>query len=181
MVANHACYQRGFTYIAVLLLIALQTAVVVAVGAVWHTAQKREKERELLFVGDQFRTAIRSYALSGPGVAGQLPRSLDDLLRDPRFPGVKRHLRKIFVDPMTRRAEWGLVRTPDGSGIAGVYSLSEEAPLKTAGFGPAYMEFEGAASYSKWKFSYNPVNQVPASRSKAGETASDVDRIQQHR
>jgi type II secretory pathway pseudopilin PulG len=177
MVANDARCQRGFTYIAVLLLIALQTAVVVAVGTVWHTAQKREKERELLFVGDQFRTAIRSYALSGPGVAGQLPRSLDDLLRDPRFPGVKRHLRKIFVDPMTRSAEWGLVRTPDGNGIIGVYSLSEEAPLKTANFGPGYIEFEGAVSYSKWKFVYSPVNQAPASGPKAGETASGADRI----
>jgi type II secretory pathway pseudopilin PulG len=173
MIANHACRQRGFTYITVLLLIALQTAVVAAASTVWHTAQKRENERELLFVGDQFRTAIRSYASSGPGIAGQLPRSLDDLLQDPRLPGVKRHLRKIFVDPMTRRAEWGLVRTPDGGGIIGVYSLSEAAPLKTANFGPAYREFDGAASYSEWKFVYSPVNLAPASRSNPGESGAD--------
>jgi len=159
--------QRGFTYIAVLLLIALHGAVIAAAGTVWHIAQKREKERELLFAGDQFRRAIRSYAASGPGVAGQLPRSLDDLMRDPRLPGTKRHLRKIFVDPMTGKMEWGLVRTPDGSGIAGVYSLSEETPLKSANFAPDDKDFEGAATYADWKFLYRPIGAAPPPRPRA--------------
>ena len=148
--------QRGLTYIALLLAIALQGAVLAAAGSVWHTAQKRERERELLFIGDQFRSAIRAYAQGGPGLAGQLPRSLDDLLLDPRFPGARRHLRKVFVDPMTWKAEWGLVKTPDGNAIVGVYSLSEEAPLKKTDFRPADRTFEGAARYSDWKFVYKP-------------------------
>lgn len=148
--------QRGFTYIALVLAIALHGAVMAAVGSVWHTAQKRERERELLFIGDQFRSAIRAYAQSGPGTRGQLPRTLDDLLLDPRFPGTRRHLRKIFVDPMTWKAEWGLVTTPDGRAILGVYSLSEEAPLKTGQFQPADRAFEGAERYSDWKFVYKP-------------------------
>jgi type II secretory pathway pseudopilin PulG len=148
--------QRGFTYIALVLAIALHGAVMAAVGSVWHTAQKRERERELLFIGDQFRSAIRAYAQSGPGTRGQLPRTLDDLLLDPRFPGTRRHLRKIFVDPMTWKAEWGLVTTPDGRAILGVYSLSEEAPLKTGRFLPADRAFEGAEKYSDWKFVYKP-------------------------
>lgn len=168
MVADCASGQRGLTYIAVLLLIALHGTVLAAAGMVWHTVQKREKERELLFVGDQFRRAIRSYAQTGPGVAGQLPRSLDDLIRDPRLPGIKRHLRKVFVDPMTGKMEWGLVKTPDGNGIVGVYSRSEEAPLKTANFQPDDKEFEGAAKYSDWKFQYNPINRPSASQPQPG-------------
>ena len=148
--------QRGLTYIAVLLAIALHGAVMAAAGAVWHTAQKRERERELLFIGDQFRSAIRAYAQSGPGTRGQLPRTLDDLLLDPRLPGNKRHLRKIFVDPITWKAEWGLVKTPDGTAILGVYSLSDETPLKKANFAPADKAFEDAARYSDWKFVYKP-------------------------
>lgn len=154
--AQRAQHQRGFTYIALLLAIALHGAVLAAAGSVWHTAQKRERERELLFIGEQFRSAIRAYAQSGPGTRGQLPKTLDDLLLDPRFPGIKRHLRKIFVDPVTWKAEWGLVKTPDGNAITGVYSLSEEAPLKTKNFLPADRAFEGAAKYADWKFVYAP-------------------------
>ena len=154
--ARRARRQHGFTYIALLLAMALHGAVLAAAGSVWHTAQKRERERELLFIGDQFRSAIRSYAQGGPGLAGQLPATLDDLLLDPRFPGARRHLRKVFVDPMTWSTEWGLVKTPDGRAILGVYSLSEEAPLKKTGFGPADRAFEKAASYADWKFVYKP-------------------------
>ena len=154
--AHHVRRQGGFTYIALLLAIALHGAVLAAAGSVWHTAQKRESERELLFIGDQFRRAIRAYAQSGPGIKGQLPKTLDELLLDPRFPGTKRHLRKIFVDPVTWKAEWGLVKTPDGNAIIGVYSLSEEAPLKTTNFQLDDQAFEGAAKYSEWKFVYKP-------------------------
>jgi type II secretory pathway pseudopilin PulG len=153
---QRAGQQRGFTYIALLLAVAVHGAVVAAAASVWHTAQKRERERELLFIGEQFRGAIRAYAQTGPGTAGQLPATLEDLLLDPRFPANKRHLRKVFVDPMTWKAEWGLVRTPDGKGILGVYSLSQEQPLKTANFRPADRAWEGASSYSEWKFVYKP-------------------------
>lgn len=156
MPAHRVRRQGGLTYIVLLLAIALHGAVLAAAGSVWHTAQKRERERELLFIGDQFRRAIRTYAESGPGIKGQLPKTLDDLLLDPRFPGTRRHLRKIFIDPVTWKAEWGLVKTPDGNAILGVYSLSEEAPLKTTNFQLSDQAFEGATKYAEWKFVYKP-------------------------
>jgi type II secretory pathway pseudopilin PulG len=157
--ATRASRQSGFTYIAVLLAVALHGAVLAAVGVVWSNAQKRERETQLLFVGHEFRKAIRSYA-AGAGGAGTYPESLEDLLRDPRTPALKRHLRKIYVDPMTGKAEWGLVRSPDGKGILGVYSLSEDAPLKTGNFAEADKEFEGKTRYAEWKFGIRPV-QTP--------------------
>ena len=177
MLAAYASRQRGLTYIAVLFLVALHGAMLGAVGIFWHKAQQREKERELLFVGDQFRRAIRAYAQSGPGVAGQLPKSLDDLIRDPRLPVIKRHLRKVFVDPMTGTTEWGLVKTPDGAGIAGVYSRSEDAPFKTANFQPDDKEFEGATKYSEWKFLYRAINLPPAAQPKAGDAGKSAGSI----
>lgn len=150
--------EGGFTYIAILLAVALHGAVLAAVGIVWSNAQKRERETQLLFVGHEFRKAIRSYA-AGAGGAGGLPESLEDLLRDPRTPALKRHLRKIYVDPMTGKAEWGLVRSAEGKGILGVYSLSQETPFKIGNFAEEDKDFENKASYQEWKFAIRPVQQ----------------------
>jgi hypothetical protein len=49
----------------------------------------------------------------------------------------------------------GLVKGPDG-GIAGVHSLSEAPPLKSAGFAVRDKEFEEKTKYSDWKFIYSP-------------------------
>ena len=79
-----------------------------AAGLVWKTEIKREKEAQLLFVGEQYRQAIGSYYESTPSAVRQFPLSLADLLKDARFPAIKRHLRQMYSDPMTGREEWGL-------------------------------------------------------------------------
>ena len=142
---------RGFTYIGVLMLVALMGIGLAAAGQVWHTLQKREKERELLFIGQQFRLALNRYARHTPGQARRAPLRLDELLQDPRYPGVQRYLRKIYLDPMTAGAEWGLITGPDGE-IYGVHSLSHDEPLKKSNFGLADRQFEGARKYSDWVF-----------------------------
>lgn len=129
------------------------------VGEVWHTAAMREREAELLYAGNQYRRAIERYYLSGPR---QYPRSLSDLLKDPRKPGTERYLRQLYPEPITGKSEWGIVKASDG-GIMGVYSVSSDKPLKTAGFHIRNRAFEGAASYSDWKFVYMPPSaQKPA-------------------
>jgi type II secretory pathway pseudopilin PulG len=140
----------GFTYLGLLFFVAIMGFALASVALVWHTESKREKESELLFVGDEFRRAIQSYRTSSPG-APQLPASLDELVRDQRFPGVKRHLRRVYRDPLTGKTEWGLVKQPDDR-IIGVYSLSEEPPKKTYGFPTEYAQFAKAVSYQDWKF-----------------------------
>ena len=153
----------GFTYIGLLLLVAMMGVALTVVAEDWQTVQKRDKEEELLFVGNQFRRAIAMYAASG----SSYPRSLDDLLKDPRFPGARRFLRKIFRDPITGRTEWGLLK-PDGNGIVGVYSLSDAEPMKQSGFNLVDRGFEGKKKYSEWVFS-PVVGQAPsAGPSRAG-------------
>ena len=151
MVAGAFQRERGFTYIGVLVLVALVGIGLAAAGQVWHTAAKREKERELLFIGQEFRTALNRYAKHTPGKEKRAPMSLEELLRDPRHPGIQRYLRKIYVDPMTGSTEWGLVKGPAGE-IHGVHSLSTDAPLKKANFALADRRFEGATKYSDWVF-----------------------------
>lgn len=144
---------RGFTYLGVLALVAVTGIAAAALGTLWHTAQQRERERELLDAGAEIQRAIRSYVTSRGVGKPQYPRSLDDLVLDRRHPVVVRHLRRIHVDPMTGTAEWGLITAPDG-GIMGVHSRSERAPLKQANFDPAQVDFGVAARYADWRFEF---------------------------
>jgi hypothetical protein len=137
-------------------VVALSGVALAAVGQVWRTEAQREKEKELMFVGEQFMQAIGSYYENSPGMPKRYPDSLEKLLLDDRFPTVKRHLRKIFFDPMTGSTEWGFVRRPGTRGITGVYSLSKKAPLKRANFPERYADFAEAKDYRAWKFIYLP-------------------------
>lgn len=147
--------EKGFTYLWVILLVAITGSALAGAAQLWRTETRREKEKELMFVGEQFRLAIGSYYESSPGIPKRYPDSLEKLLSDDRFPTVKRHLRKVFIDPMTGVAEWGLIRQP-GPGITGIYSLSARAPLKRANFHERYVTFKEAESYRDWKFAYSP-------------------------
>ncbi|MFZ2540276.1 MAG: type II secretion system protein [Gallionella sp.] len=143
--------EVGAAYVLVLLAVMVMGIGLVAVSEVWHTTLKREKEQELLFIGNQYRQAIGQYYAQTSGQAQRYPVQLEDLLKDPRFPGTKRYLRKIFPDPMTREGKWGLVRGPSG-GIVGVHSLSDEQPIKKTNFRLADKYFEGMTRYSNWVF-----------------------------
>lgn len=142
---------RGFTYIGVLVLVALMTVALAAAGEMWQTAARRDKEQELLFVGDQFRRAIGQFYAHSPGRARRYPLTLEELLKDPRYPVTRRYLRKVYADPMTGKANWGLIKGPGGE-ILGVHSVSEEKPLKKAHFRLADKAFEGKSKYTEWVF-----------------------------
>lgn len=147
--------QRGFTYISVLIAISLIGIGLALAGETWRITVKREKEIELLAIGNQFRQAIASYYYASPGGAKQYPSSLVDLLKDPRYPGTRRHLRRIWDDPMSGKPEWGLVAGP-GNTIMGVYSLSGKTPLKQGGFSIKDAGFENSGSYQQWRFVFSP-------------------------
>lgn len=142
--------QRGFTYLGVLFLVALMGAALAGAGQLWGTASQRARERELLWVGSQYAQALRSYYRSSVGTA-QYPERLEDLLEDKRVPTVRRHLRRLYPDPITGSLDWGLVRSFDGR-ITGVYSRSEREPLRTGNFPPQWSDFAGTTSYSSWRF-----------------------------
>lgn len=126
--------QAGFTYIGLLIAVVIFGMGSVGAARLLASTERAEREAELLFVGHQFRQAIQSYVQAGTK-AGQYPATLDDLLLDRRYPTPRRHLRRLFVDPITGKADWGLVNAPEG-GIMGVHSLSEREPLKRANFEP---------------------------------------------
>ena len=147
--------QSGFTYLTVLLVVAFMGIGLAKAGQVYRTTVLRDREAELLWIGRQYRLAIEGYYKNRDM---RYPRTLEDLLKDPREPSVRRYLRKRYPDPITGSDEWGLVKAPDG-GIMGVYSRSAEQPVKVAGFMLAD-RFEGAATYADWKFVYTPGDPV---------------------
>lgn len=143
--------QAGFTYIGVLVLVAVMGTALAAAGQVWHTVQRQEKERELLFVGHQFRLALARYARNTPRNAQAAPLRLEELLRDPRFPDSRRYLRRIYLDPITGTSEWGLITAANGE-IYGVHSRSSAQPLKQSNFARSDRQFDGMKKYSDWVF-----------------------------
>jgi hypothetical protein len=147
--------SAGFTYLWVLLLVAFMGVGLTVAVEIDATAAQRDRELELLAIGRQFQTALRSYYES-PMAAGtkEYPAALVDLLQDSRTPGIRRHLRKVFVDPMTGAAEWGLVRI--GGRIVGMHSLSSKMPIKQDGFSPEHIMLRGKQKYSEWLFVYPP-------------------------
>lgn len=147
--------QNGFTYLALLFAVAMAGIALAATGTMWSMQRQREREKELLFIGNQFRQAIRLYYERSPGTVKRYPLSLNELLLDNRYLGVERRLRQIYVDPLTNEAAWGLVHAPEG-GIMGVHSLSNQRPIKTAGFADRDAAFAGKEKYADWQFVYRP-------------------------
>jgi type II secretory pathway pseudopilin PulG len=148
----HVSAQRGFTYIGLLVVVVMMGLVLTAVSRVWRTTEQRERETQLLFAGHAFRMAIASYYASGH----RFPNALEELLQDERFPIPKRHLRRLYPDPITGQADWTLVLTPDGNGIMGIASSSTHAPFKRARFDPVDDAFTDADCYCSWQFVYYP-------------------------
>lgn len=146
---------RGFSLIGLLFLVAGLGVGMAALGTMWHAAAQREKERELLFVGDQYARAIESFwSIPLPvGTPRRLPRNVAELLTDRRFPNTVRHLRRAWSDPMTG-GEWVLLKGADG-GITGVASASEDTPFKQANFPAGYTRFEAAQRYRDWEFRFD--------------------------
>ena len=151
--------EKGFTYPAALLLIIIVSVSLMVVQKQWSTIVKRDKEKELFFRTSQIVGAIESYYQQSPGGTQKYPGSLNVLLKDNRFPGLKRHLRKLFKDPMTKDGGWGFIYDGKG-GIKGIFSRSQEEPIKKGGFLKKYKSFENKQKYNEWKFVYEPKKET---------------------
>lgn len=139
---------RGFTYLGVLWLLALSSAGVAVVTESWTLAARRERERELVFRGEQIRAAIDRYRRAYPA-RSEWPRSLDDLLEDRRQEQVHHHLRRRFSDPFAPDSGWGEIREV-GGGLIGVHSTASLPPL---GRGPRDDDRTAPATrVSDWRF-----------------------------
>ena len=145
--------QAGFTYLGLIIFVTIIGLVGAATLKIGALLQRAAAEEELLDIGAAFSAALDSYAAATPQGASPYPPSLKELLKDPRVPGVRRHLRKIFVDPLTGKAEWGVVYLGEGTtGVVAVHSLSAAKPLKVANFDSRFAGLDNADTISAWRF-----------------------------
>lgn len=158
--------QRGAVLLMLLVMIVVMGLAAGMAGQSWRSTMQKAREAELLWRGQQFQQAIASYYSVKHGPQNMLPSKLEHLLRDPRFPGITRHLRKLYEDPMTGE-DWELIKDP-AEKILGVRSTSELEPFKQDGFPKALDKLKGKASYSEWEFVFVP----PKKNRKTTKTSS---------
>lgn len=143
--------QGGYVLVAALVLLAAMAASASVVAARWTDEAQRERELELLRVGNEIAGALAAYAKDSAGSTRSHPQELDALLEDRRAFGTKRYLRRIEPDPMTGKSEWGVIRAEDG-GVAGVFSRGEGRPFLRVPRALSYVDLPVADRYADWKF-----------------------------
>ncbi len=153
---NRLTRQRGFTFIGLMIIIAISGILLAAVGTIWQQDVQRDREKDLLYYGDLYRRAITQYYDQTPSGVKQFPKKLTDLLSDRRFPSPRHHIRVLYPNPITEDGSWQLIRV--AGRIQGVATSSDKAPIKVSGFPTKYEAFEQAQTYADWQFVYQKDN-----------------------
>jgi type II secretory pathway pseudopilin PulG len=156
--------QGGFTYVGLIVMVTIVGLVGAATLKVESLIRRAEAEEELLEVGAEFTRALKSYAQATPRGQPQQPPSLKELLRDPRFREPRRHLRKIYIDPITGKDQWGIIYLSGDKGVIGVHSLSDTKPLKIGNFDSRFQGFDNADLISDWRFTTSGQSALPGER-----------------
>ena len=140
-------HSRGFT-VAELVMVAAIVAIMAAIALpTARFTMQRERESELRLDLRLMRTAIDDYKhLSDQGMiqvelgTEGYPKELEDLVKGVAIVGQlnkKKFLRRVPIDPMTGKAEWGFRSYQDemdstdwgGQDVYDVYSLSKGTAL----------------------------------------------------
>jgi general secretion pathway protein G len=137
--------ERGLSFVELLVTVAILTILASAAYPVARFEVKRQNERQLRYDLWMMRDAIDKYKDAADNHAFQIkvdsqgyPPDLETLVTGVEVQTKKvRFLRKIPIDPMTGKAEWGLRSMQDdptsdsygGQGVFDVYSKSTGTAL----------------------------------------------------
>jgi len=153
--------ESGFTYIAVLVALLMMSLATQGVLTYVSQQSQREREADLLRIGQAYVQAIGAYYEATPGSVKRWPKTLEDLLEDRRLVSIRRHLREIYPDPITRLPDWNLLRARDG-GIEGLRSRSELTPIRSGAMDLGNVKLEAASRYADWQFVYQAPPRTPS-------------------
>ena len=124
--------EKGYMFASVMVMVVLLGISMGMLAKSWTYQVHRMKENELLFRGNQYARAIRSYYQTHR----RYPYKLEELMQvRPRV------LRKLYEDPMTSGGEWGMVYLDDiHSGVAAKPQAELPAALRVVGVDGAPIE-----------------------------------------
>jgi type II secretory pathway pseudopilin PulG len=148
---RRAAAEAGFTYVALLAVLALVGIALATVGTRWADRVHHERERELLRVGQLYAQALLAYHRGSPGSDQTWPKDWQELLQDPRMLRTVRYLRTAYTDPMVPGQPFALVRATDNT-IRGVRSTSTATPFKQGPVDLGVVVLAPAQHYSDWQF-----------------------------
>jgi type II secretory pathway pseudopilin PulG len=183
--------QSGYNMVVLMVLVTVLHVLVAAALPSWSGAIQREKEEELIFRGLQYAEAIRVFQAR----FGRPPSRLEELVEvEPRS------IRRLWEDPMTGEARWGLIFAGGGAPIPGQgqggdgglgTDATQPPPTITSGDrdqvtqgpisgvhslarGEAMLEFQGKQRYSEWLFTVDVVSQGMQQRQVVGIGPGEV-------
>jgi type II secretory pathway pseudopilin PulG len=144
--------ESGFTLLLVLGLTAVLGLGLMLAGPAMREQTAREREQQWLRVGNLYALALTQYIEAAPGSLRQGPERLEELLRDNRFVGVRRHLRELYADPLRPGAPW--IPVLDSSQrVVGVRSAATGRPfVEPAGYSKGVVASNGGYRYADWLF-----------------------------
>lgn len=143
--------ERGFTFVWVLMALAVFSLGLALIGPRWSDDARRDRERELLRVGNLYAQAIAAFHAATPGSIKNYPPKLENLVIDDRMLSTVRYLRKLYPDPIDPSRPWGIVLGPDGT-VRGLYSQSDATPMNAEAIELGNLKLSAARRYSDWKF-----------------------------
>ncbi|HEX2163941.1 MAG TPA: hypothetical protein VHM02_08330 [Thermoanaerobaculia bacterium] len=102
--------ESGYNMVVLMVLVTVLNVLVAAALPAWSRVIQREKEEELIFRGLQYAEALRVFQAR----FGRPPVRLEELIEiEPRS------IRRMWEDPMTGDARWGLIFAGVGAPIPG--------------------------------------------------------------
>lgn len=127
----HSIPNRGYAFLILMMMVTILLISLTAALPSIYTAGQREKEKELIFRGNEYARAILFFHRQ----FGRFPSSIDEILK--RTNGY-RFLRRAYRDPMSPSGQWRLIhanaagmlldsRTMPGVSRAG-YQIGQTAP-----------------------------------------------------
>ncbi|MBS3818598.1 type II secretion system protein [bacterium] len=159
-------HSKGYTLLVLMFAVALLNIGLMVAFPVWQTQIQREREKELIFRGNQYVEAVRLFQQKYPG---SFPQSLKELQKE-------KCIRRLYKDPITDHGRWNLVLStgqpsrekkgespqtvmvvPPGSlssidnpQILGVVSSSHQKSIKI---------YHNQETYDRWLFFYGMAPQ----------------------
>lgn len=153
--------SKGYTLLILMFAVAVLSIGLMVAFPVWETQINREREKELIFRGNQYIEAVRLFQQKYPG---SFPHSLKELHEE-------KCIRRLYEDPMTKHGRWNLIlssgqpsrgkkgQSPqsvmvappgvlssiDNPQILGVVSPSQEKSIKI---------YHNQETYDRWLFFY---------------------------